>query len=246
MLTLETIQTALAPRPFQFYERVDSTNDIALEWLRRNAPQGAVVIADEQVKGRGRLGRTWHNKPGTALILSIILKPEAKHLSRLSMLGALAVCETVEHLGIADVGIKWPNDVQVYGRKVCGILLEAIWEGDQLQGVVLGIGINVRVDFAGTELAETAISLETVLEKPISRLDLLVLLLNHLDYWSIHTNMVFDAWKRRLNTLGQQIKAGEIEGTAESVDDDGALLIRNREGNLDRVIAGDIALGNGR
>jgi BirA family transcriptional regulator, biotin operon repressor / biotin---[acetyl-CoA-carboxylase] ligase len=243
MLTLERLQITLAPRPFQFYQRVDSTNDIALEWLRSNAPAGAVVIADEQIKGRGRLGRTWHNSPGTALVVSIILRPQARHLSRLSMLGALAVCETIESLGISEVGIKWPNDVQLQGRKVCGILPEAVWEGDQLQGAILGIGVNVRVDFTGTELAETAISLETVLKKQVDRLDLLGHLLKRVDDWSLHMDAVFDAWKTRLTTLGQQVKAGDVEGTAESVDDDGALLIRNREGNLNRVIAGDIALG---
>lgn len=246
MLTLNNIQAVLETRPFRFLERANSTNDIALMWLQEGAEHGAVVITDEQIQGRGRSGRFWYTPAGTALIVSIILHPEPRYLSRVSMMGALAVWEVIHQLGVDTASIKWPNDVQIDGLKVCGVLPEAVWEGDQLRGVVLGIGINVRIDFTQTPLANTAISLETVLGKKVHRLDLLVDLLARLDYWSGHMDMVLDAWKIRLTTLGQHISSGQIEGLAEDIDNDGALIIRDGNGRVHRVIAGDIGLGDGR
>lgn len=250
-LNAENVFAALASRPVRFYERVDSTNDIALDWLRQGAPSGAVVIADEQVKGRGRLGREWYTPPGTALIVSIILRPGLQQIQQLTMLGALAVCEMLEHVGAEDVGIKWPNDVQLNGRKVSGVLPEVIWKGNDVEGAVLGMGINVRIDFAGTELADKAISIESALGKQTSRLDLLVYLLGRLDAWlpELGTRVVYNGWWARLRTIGQIVSVdsfdGVIHGLAEAVDDDGSLLVRDPEGSLHRAIAGGIVLGDG-
>jgi BirA family biotin operon repressor/biotin-[acetyl-CoA-carboxylase] ligase len=249
-LDAQSVRAALFPRPVQFFERVDSTNDIALDWLRQGAPAGAVVIADEQVKGRGRLGRHWYTPPGTALILSIILRPGRHQIPHLTMLGALAICEMLEQLGAEDVGIKWPNDVHLNGRKVSGVLTEVIWKGNEVEGAVLGMGINVRIDFGGTELADTAISIEPALGKPISRLDLLVSLLTHLDSWTpgLGTNDLYQAWRMRLTTIGQNVTVdgseGHVHGLTEDVDEDGSLLVRDADDRLHRVIADDIVLGD--
>lgn len=248
-LTNSRLKQVLASRPFQFFPRIDSTQNIALEWLREGASSGAVVIADEQMMGRGRHGRTWHTPPGMALAVSIILHPTMEVLPQVTMLGALAIAETLDGLGAADVGIKWPNDVQLHGKKVSGVLPEAVWEGDQLRGVVLGIGINVRADFTDTELARTAISIEPALGIKIDRAELLVALLARIDYWSMQlgTMALFTSWKNRLNMLGQPITMmdvnGLIKGIAEEVDLQGALLIRATDRTLHRVIAGDVALG---
>src|SRR5690606_4117303 len=131
----------------RFYERADSTNDLALAWLREGAPIGAVVIADEQLKGRGRKGRVWHTPPGVALAVSVVLRPPVDALHQVGMVGALAIADVCQQHVPDDVAIKWPNDVQVGGRKVSGILPETAWEADRLLGVVLGMGLNVRVDF---------------------------------------------------------------------------------------------------
>ena len=250
-LTAENIKTKLAPRwNAVFYERVDSTNEIGLKWLHESREiDGTVIVADEQVKGKGRLGRTWYTPPGTALIVSTIFSiREPKLLSRVTMLGAVAIAEMGEHLGIVNIGIKWPNDVQVNGRKVSGVLSEAAWNGDQLRGVVLGMGVNVRIDFSGTELADTAISIEPVLGRNVDRLDLLVDLMTRIDYWHARmgSDALFEAWKSRLNVLGKMVtvQQGAIRGIAESVDENGTLLVRDEQDVLHRVIAGDIALGS--
>jgi len=239
----------LYPRQVRYFTQIGSTNDVALEWMRQGAASGSVVVADEQVKGKGRLGRVWHTPPGTALIVSVILYPSVTNLSQITMLGALAIYDMVKQLGITQVGIKWPNDVMLNGLKVSGILPEAVWENGKLLGVVLGMGINVRIEFSNTELANKAISIEPALGRRTERIDLLVNLLEHIDSWSdrIGSDILFDTWKSRLITLGQNVHVNtsdkEVAGLAQTVNSDGALLIQKSDGQIERVIAGDIALG---
>ncbi len=247
-LTGERLQTALAPRAIHYYQQTGSTNDHAMAWLEEGAPVGgSIVITDEQSHGRGRLGRGWYAPAGTALTFSYILRPPSNMLTYVGMMGALVVCELVETFNV-KAGIKWPNDVQIDGRKLCGVLPEACWRGAELRGAVLGIGMNVRVDFAGTEYEDTAISLETV-SGSLDRLVLLEHLLERLDYWSLRLNSeaLYEGWRSRLAMLGRRVSIsridGQVEGVAEAVDRNGALLIRSDSGTLHRMIAGDIALG---
>lgn len=243
----ETIAKTLYPRPVRYYAQVGSTNDIALGWLREGADTGAVVIADEQVQGRGRLGRAWQAPPGTSVMLSVVLRPTPEGLAQLTMLGALVVCEMIESFDAsADVGLKWPNDVQIGGKKVCGVLPEAAWQSDKLQGAVLGMGVNVRVDFSGSSLADKATSMEPALGISLDRLAVLKALLAQVDHWSalLGSDALFDAWRARLRTLGTQVQVNDVRGTAESVDDSGALMVRQEDGSLTRVVAGDIVMGN--
>ena len=250
--SLERLQQALKGRSFQYFPQIDSSNERALNWLADGVPSGSLVIADEQTRGRGRLGRIWYAPPNTALMLSYVLHPIAEELSYVGMLGALAVCEAVESFGAKagglQAGIKWPNDVQINGRKLCGVLPEASWQGDQMRGVVLGIGLNVRIDFTGTSFENTAISLETVVAT-VDRLDLLLRLLERLDDWAarLSSDELFEAWQARLNMIGKQVSIynthGTAQGFAEAVDRQGALLVRDQAGTLQRIVAGDIALG---
>ena len=247
-LTAQRLHNLLAPRPVRFFEQVDSTNDVARTWLNEGVASGAVVIADEQLKGRGRMGRTWHTPPEVALAISVILKPPVDTLSQVSMLGALAIAELCEQTGLEQVGIKWPNDVQVNGRKISGVLPEAVWDGDQLLGSVLGMGVNIRLDFANTELADTAISLEPALGKPVDRAELVAYLLQRVDFWfaKLGEPALFLAWKKHLTTLGNSITVTHLDntlwGVAEAVDESGALLIKIADGTRHWVHAGDIAL----
>jgi BirA family biotin operon repressor/biotin-[acetyl-CoA-carboxylase] ligase len=245
--TQTELEKWLTPRPVRFFEQIGSTNDAALEWLREGAPVGAVVVTNDQTGGRGRKGRSWYTPPGSALILSVVLRPELSRVPQVTMLGAVAIYDLLTHLGVADVGIKWPNDVQINGLKVSGVLPEAIWEGSSLLGIALGMGINVSIDFSGTELAQTAISIEPALNRQIDRAGALVYLLARIDYWyaRLGSGDVFDAWRERLTTLGKAVvlENGAVRGVAERVDAAGALVVRDADGELHRVIAGDIALG---
>ncbi len=244
MLNEEALRAALGPRPFQYHLSVGSTNDLAAEWLRAGAPAGAVVIADEQRTGRGRHGRTWHTPSGTALALSVVLRPDEHRAALTSMIGALAVADMCARLGLKPA-IKWPNDVQLEGRKVSGVLPEAIWADQRLLGVVLGIGVNVRVAFAG-ELAQQAISLEDVLGQRLDRTALIADVLDAVDRLSQQPAAeVVERWRSQLATLGQRVSVGMVVGVAIDTDPMGALLIRTDAGNIERVVAGDVTLMRG-
>jgi len=248
VLSVDELQEYLHTREFRFYESVDSSNDLAVEWLKSGAPTGSVIIADEQRKGRGRFGRTWYTPPGVALAISVITHPDAQAANRMSMLGAVAVAELCDAVGVGNAGIKWPNDVLVNGKKVCGVLPEAVWEEGKLQGVVLGMGVNIRVPF-DDELSQIAANIETEAGRRVNRSELVGILLERVDYWlaRLNTDEFLSTWENRLITLGQAVTATaqdgqQIEGMAESVDRDGALLIRMEDAQLERVVAGEVTL----
>jgi biotin-[acetyl-CoA-carboxylase] ligase BirA-like protein len=148
------------------------------------AEAGSLVIADRQVSGRGRLGRAWHNPSGVAIAMSVILNPLPENISQISMLAALSVVDTLEAFAVKGVAIKWPNDIRISGKKVGGILPEAIWEGERLVGVVLGIGLNVTTDFEDSELATLATSIAHALGCPIDRADICRRLVDQIEFWA--------------------------------------------------------------
>jgi BirA family transcriptional regulator, biotin operon repressor / biotin---[acetyl-CoA-carboxylase] ligase len=239
-------QTSLAQRlksPFRYFDSADSTNDIAMQWLRDGALSNSAVIADEQRKGRGRKGRTWYTPAGVALAVSVILKPPLEYVHRISMIGALAIYDLCESVGAKNLGIKWANDMQINGKKVSGILPEAAWDNGNLLGVVLGMGVNIRVQFEG-DLAQTATNLETEAGKSLDRTELIATLLDRIDYWMelITSDELFETWQSRLNTIGRQVEIEGIVGQAQGVDEGGALLIALGDGSIKRVLAGDVSL----
>jgi len=240
-LSTDILQEKLT-HPFQYFDSVDSTNDIAKQWLQDGAQSGSVVIGNEQRKGRGRKGRTWYTPPDVALAISVILKPPKQYISRINIIGALSVYDLAEHVGCQNIGIKWPNDVQINERKVSGILPEAVWDGDKLLGIVLGMGINVRNDFSDTEIADIATTLESESGTSLNRADLIAYLMQRIDMWyeRIPADALFITWKNRLNMLGQQVKIDKLEGLAVGVESDGALLVQDKDKQMQRVLAGDV------
>ncbi len=240
-LSQELLEQRLT-RPFKYFERVGSSNDEALAWLAAGAPEGAAVIANEQTRGRGRKGRHWHTPPDVALALSLILKPDSALLPRLNMVAALSVHDLARECGCEVVGIKWPNDVQVNGLKVSGVLPEAIWEAGELRGAVLGIGLNVRADFSGAALREKAISLEYVVKRRLDRVDLIVALLRRIDHWycRIAAPSLLSTWKSRLNSLGKRVTVDGVTGVALNVTAEGALLIRDDNGHVHKANTADL------
>jgi BirA family biotin operon repressor/biotin-[acetyl-CoA-carboxylase] ligase len=257
-LTPHTLRAALGERPFRCFDAVGSTQDVARDWALADppAPDGAVVIAEAQTAGRGRQGRPWYSPPGSALLLSAIYRPALapEYVQRVTMAGGLALADVLSPLLGDAFALKWPNDGLARGQKLCGILCEATWLGDRLAAVVVGIGLNVRADFRGTDLAANATSLETALGRPADRLALLAALLPRLDYWVARAAdpAIVAVWRARLGTLGRrvtvytapgQFPSPSYSGVAEDVDEAGALLVRLESGEIRRVLAGDVALG---
>lgn len=235
-------------QPFRYFPSVTSTNDLAKSWIMEGAPDGAVVIADEQLCGRGRFGRVWRTPPDAALAISVILRPPAAMIARINMIGAVSVYDLVAQIGCDAVGIKWPNDIQVQGKKISGILVDNVWMQDNLRGVVLGIGVNVRIDFSQSELRETAVSLEDVAGVPLDRAELIRVLLERLEFWyqRIDADDVFDTWRSRLNMLGHPVVAEGIAGRALDVTAEGSLLVEDHLGEAREVTAGDVTAVTGQ
>ncbi|MDO8568538.1 MAG: biotin--[acetyl-CoA-carboxylase] ligase [Dehalococcoidales bacterium] len=233
-----------------YYPSVTSTNDVANDAARQGEPEGTAVIADEQTAGKGRIKRTWATPPGGNIAVSIILRPRLSHLPYLVMLASLAVARSIEAVTGLNCQIKWPNDVLIKGKKVCGILAESDVRGDTVNYAVVGIGINVNLNVSQIpEISATATSLFDELGREVSRVALIRRLLVEIDaLYLAAPGSVYEQWRDRLVTLGKTVvvRSGEtaLEGIAESVNQDGSLLLRLPDGSSSTVIAGDVTLRN--
>jgi len=267
----ETIARALAGiefvRRIEYRQTVGSTNDVAKQLGAEGAPEATLVIADEQTAGRGRLGRAWWSPPGTAIAMSLLLRPTFPPLRahRLTMLAGLAAAEAIEQVTGLRVGLKWPNDVVIEqearraGRerqeaiflKLGGILSEASIAGEAFEFAVVGLGLNINVDFRSRADLPEATSLMMELGHEVDRLAILRALVERFAarYAVIDRDEQLQAnWSARLTMLGRQVVAQRgdesIVGLAEGVDESGALLIRGDDGALCRVDAADVTLRN--
>lgn len=240
-------------QPVFFYRRIGSTNDEAKRLANFGAPEGSLVIAEEQTAGRGRTGRKWLTPPGTALALSLILRPRSQRLqaeqaTRLNMLAGLAVCEAIEAVTGLRTLLKWPNDVLVAKKKAVGILVEAAFEGKQLDYVILGIGVNVSFNPPAEQVHFPATCLEAEVGHPIDRLNLLKVLLTRLEarYNSASPVALYADWRARLTMMGEpviiQTAMGDQPGRMEDVAPDGALILRLDSGETLRVLVGEAHL----
>ncbi|MBI4188615.1 MAG: biotin--[acetyl-CoA-carboxylase] ligase [Chloroflexi bacterium] len=232
-----------------YHPRLTSTMDLARQEAQQGAAEGTIVLADEQSAARGRLKRVWLSPIGS-LPLSIILYPPLTILPSLIMIASLAVVHSIEQTAGLKPQIKWPNDVLINGKKVCGILIETDVRGKTVKYAVIGIGINVNLRLADfPEITPIATSLSDELGKDVSRLEVLRCLLVELErlYLSLSSGgTVYEEWRDRLVTLGKKVrvKSGEEveEGVAESVDRNGSLFLRGVDGKLTRIVVGDVTL----
>ncbi len=265
-LSQERIDTALTTRAFGrnllLLPRTGSTNDVARDLATQGAPEGTVVLAEEQTAGRGRLARHWLAPPDTCLLCSILFRPtlHPAQAMRLTMLCALAAADAIEQVAGLHVGLKWPNDLIVEPpnpkaqtptwKKLAGILTETGVIGERLEFAIAGIGINVNVP--PDELPALAPDATSILAETGQRTDraaLLAALLAGVEqrYQTLQAGTSpHREWAARLTTLGQPVQiatAGEtLTGVAESVDENGALLLRTPDGALHCFTAGDVTL----
>jgi len=280
LLDFSTIQSALTTQVFgrelAVLPRTGSTNDVAKDLAARGAPEGTVVVADEQTAGRGRLARRWLAPPRTSLLCSLLFRPDLPPIQaqRLTMLCSLAAADAIEQVAGLQVHLKWPNDLVVKSqlanrksavrnlhspfsilysptwRKLAGILTETGITGERLDFAVVGIGVNVNVEpQVLPTLAPDATSILAEVGCPVDRVALLVALLAGVErrYQALRAGeSPHREWAVRLATLGQPVEvstpAGVLAGVAESVDEDGALLLRLPDGGLRVLVAGDVTL----
>ncbi|SFJ59238.1 biotin--[acetyl-CoA-carboxylase] ligase [Thermoflavimicrobium dichotomicum] len=241
-------------REIRYQEVVASTQILAHQWAREGAVEGSLVVAEEQTEGRGRLGRSWYSPPRSGVWMSLILRPpilltEASHLTLLASLG---VKQGIERVTGLPIQIKWPNDLLVHGKKICGILTELRGEQDQIHYVILGMGINVNTPEKNwpEELRAIATSLAIELGGPVHRASLIAAILEELEevydhYLQSGFSKIKAKWEQSSGIIGKQIVArtpqGVITGIAEHLNDQGALIIRTDRG-LVSVHSADVSL----
>lgn len=219
-----------------------------------------LITAEEQTAGRGRMGRAWEAPAGSALLLSLALRPRwlaPERAVALVWMAAVALCEAVEQAAGVPAALKWPNDLLLPTppadghAKAAGILLELSFGGAGLESAVIGCGVNVSAAPPPGSTRYPATSVAAAAGRPVGRLALLQALLGRLDAWHAglqagEEERLFAAWRGRLHTLGRpasvETAGGPIVGLAEDVDRDGALIIRDGAGALHRVSAGDVGL----
>lgn len=245
---LEGLSTEFVGRRILYYPAIPSTMNEAKRAAREGVAEGTIVIAEQQMGGRGRLGRGWLSPPGN-IALSLIIRPGLEQLPRLNMVASLATVHCIEKVTGLKAEIKRPNDILIGGKKVCGILIESALRKGSVDWAIIGIGINIDLDASSfSEFAATSLSYE--LEHEVSRLELLKCLLGELERFYLAVRRggepIHEQWQKRLVTLGKTVRlksAGVVEeGYAEAVDEDGYLLLRRPDGALIRIAGGEATL----
>ena len=245
----ERLTTRFVGRRFLYYTSTSSTMDVARAEADAAAAEGTVVLAEEQSAGRGRFGRAWVSPAGKNIYATIIVRPTVERLRQLGIVVPLAICLAIEETVRLQPQIKWPNDVLISGRKVCGILIETEFSGAEPRYALLGPGINVNFEIdPASEIAAIATSIKQELNAEVDREAILAAFLNHLEalYTAPDLRAVHEVWKSRLETLGREVtltfRDEVFRGRAEDVDDAGNLLLKLADGTLRTFEAGEVSL----
>jgi len=241
----------------KFFHETDSTNQVLKKMAAQNAPEGTVVISDMQCAGRGRRGKAWSSKPNLGIWMSILLRPNLhpNSVQTLTLAASVAVMRALEPLNIDGTGIKWPNDILINGKKVCGILTELSAEAEKVDWVIIGIGLNVNhreSDFPD-DISSVATSLRMNVNKS-SLLDRSVIAADIIDemekvYGSFiekGSAWVVQEWKKYNVTLGKRIKIINQQGVtnAEVIDitEEGRLIVKDEKGKVLELYSGEISI----
>jgi len=235
------------------HEQLASTNLAAMELGETGAAEGLVVIADQQTAGKGRLGRSWESPAGVNLYLSILLRPAMPpwEVPRLTFLSAVAAARALRDVTGLKVDVKWPNDLLVNGRKIAGLLNEMSAESDAVHHVVLGLGLNINMtaDQFPTDLRYPATSVRLEKGTHTARLDVVVALLEHFDrlyeeFRQSGMGPIRRAWQELFAMMGKPVRVetgqANLTGVVAGIDEEGALLLRLPDGNIEKVLAGDV------
>ncbi|KAF0818781.1 Biotin operon repressor [Bacillus sp. ZZV12-4809] len=249
------LQTETLGRQIHHEESVDSTQKIAHRLAYEGAQEGTIVIAEEQLSGRGRMDRRWHSPKSTGIWMSVILRPNIPppKAPQLTLITAVAVVQAIEELTDLSPQIKWPNDILMNGKKVTGILTELQADADRIISIIIGIGINVnqQLDDYPDELKEVATSLSIEKGEKLSRAELIKILLGKLEnLYKLYLEKGFYPikllWESYAVSIGKNLTArtitGSIYGKALGITDDGVLMIEDSSGKVHHVYSADIEL----
>ena len=247
-LTADSIRLALRGRfgdPLRYHPSIGSTNEEAMAWASEGAPEGAVVGADHQTAGRGRWGRTWSSAPGSLLQTSTILRPDlpVSEAGVITTAIGVATARAVEEVSGLEVGLKWPNDVNIAEKKVAGILVESrVDDKGIIEVAIAGVGINANWSIADmpVEIQDRATSVAVAMGRPVDRLELLVAYLSALeeivglvkgprrDEVIVEAVMRSEVLERDVTV--RFLDGSSLVGRASGIDPSGALKVETREG----------------
>ncbi len=243
------LTTKFVGKKIHYFDVVSSTMNMAQELALKDAPEGTVVLAESQTKGRGRLGRSWVSPKYKGIYFSLILRPKVlpNVTPIFTLLCAVSVCEAIKEVTDLDAQIKWPNDILIHNKKLGGILTELNAEMDATRSIIIGIGLNVNND-KKTEVPG-ATSLKEQKKEEVSRVALLQGILrkiedNYLLFQQEGGSGIIEKWRHYSLTLGKRVKIvcekTHLEGEAVDIDADGGLLIRRDYGTVEKVMSGDV------
>src|SRR3990170_6242435 len=249
------LKTSFIGKDISFYKDTGSTNDAARAFAIKGAREGFAVVADSQTKGKGILGRSWESPAGVNIYTSIVLRPSIMPLfaPQLTLVSAVAVAEAISKYSQKTPEVKWPNDILINSKKVAGILTEMNSETDRINFVIIGIGVNINMTrkMFPEELRPIATSLKEEIGKEISRIDFIQTLYLNLETWyKRYLKHGFEpirrAWTGYFNMAGRVVKVRQMDkaivGVAMGIDDNGELLLREKSGNITRIISGDVEI----
>jgi BirA family transcriptional regulator, biotin operon repressor / biotin---[acetyl-CoA-carboxylase] ligase len=249
-------RTRVIGRDIRVFQETTSTNDVVEKLARDGVAEGVVVFAEAQSRGRGRLGRKWASPAGQGLWFSVLLRPALapQAMTRLTVAAATALARAIRTHCALLPQIKWPNDLLLDGRKCGGILTEMSGELDAVRYAILGVGVDVNQTARDMppDLRRVATSLRAESGAVVDRAALAAVVLRELDrdYTRLGTGRfeeIAEEWEQLCTTIGRsvvvRIGARSIEGRAEALDPDGALLLRTQHGHLERILGGDVTVG---
>ena len=252
---MQYINTTVFGRRLHLLESTLSTQVEAIKLAEEGAEAGTLVISDMQTNGRGRLGRNWFSPAGKGIWMSLVLRPElpVRFMPQLTLLTGVAVCSAIRKVTGVEAGLKWPNDILVNGRKVCGILLEAATEDNKVRYCIAGIGIDVNLseqDYP-EELRSVATSLKVESGTSVSRSRLIGEVMNELEarylqYENEGFAPILKEWEALSASLGQRVRSVTlnhvIEGTAVGLSDSGGLVVLTEEGKNSTIFSGEVEI----
>lgn len=248
------LETVWMGRECVYLKSVDSTNNCAKRLAEEGAAAGTLVVAEEQTGGKGRRGRNWTSARGENIMMTLILRPgiRPEHASRLTLLMAMGVAGGIRKVTGLPAGIKWPNDVVVNGRKVCGILTELSTEVDYINYVVIGAGINVNQEYFPEEIRNVAGSLYMETGKKVQRAELAAAVLEELEklygifLQTEDLSALYQSYNELCVNRGHEIRVldpgKEYTGITDGINASGELLVRRADGSVTCVYAGEVSV----
>ena len=242
---VHNLETNIIGKEVICFESLSSTMEESFIFGSQGGEEGAVIYSEMQTAGKGRLGRQWHSIEGKGIYVSIILRPdiEIQDIPKITLLSGIAVYEAIKNMCGVDLSIKWPNDLLIKGKKVCGLLTEMYTDKDNRLFVVVGIGVNVNHE--DNDLLLEATSLRMECGKSVARLLLLKEILRSLDWWYSHMkksgfSIIFKKWKEYTSTLNKVVSFDDTKGIAIDLDSSGGLCIQKKDGIVVKYMSGDI------